>query len=205
MDLVLSPIPANAVYMTMNSLGAEDRELTKIGSGANVSMRSGRASQNVSVVFQEDGECFVNYMEMSAALARRLKLRPSRRYLLEYDASSSRLTVQPSPVSSAFAALKAVERQSPGSIYIGYALRSILGIADQRLLKIHVRSGTKLLRLAVHTSGNLLDRGLRLSSSVVRALRLPVSTPLLLTYDQRTQTLYATLPRTAANTKTGDA
>lgn len=203
MDLILSPIPANAVHLTMNGLGTEDRSLTSIGSGAQVTMRHGKASENVSLQFRDDGECFVNYMEMNAALAKRLKLQPSRRYRLEYDANAERLTIQPSPVSSASAALKSGGQLSPRSIYIGFALRSILGIPEQRGLSILLRSGSIQRRLSVYTPSNLFDSGLKLSPSTARALSLPLGAPLLLAYDQRTRTLTARALNASRDNQTG--
>lgn len=206
MDLILSPNPANVVYMTMNGLGIEDRSLASIGSGASVTLKHGRASQNVTVHFRDDGECFVNYMEMNAALAKRLKLQASRRYRLQYNAQNKQLTAVPDPVSSARAMLRTANKLPSGSIYIGNALRSILGIPERRGLAITVRQGRVSRKLAMYTPANLLDRGFRLSPSTARVLSLRADAPLVLSFDQRTLTLSVTAaPTDAADKQTGEA
>lgn len=205
MDLILSPIPVNVVYITLNSLGSEQRELASIGSGNQVTLRYGKAAQKVAIHFREEGESFVNYMEINAQLAKRLKLLASRRYWLDFDKSKNLLTVRPSPLSNSPATLKTSGGLSPGSIYIGYALRSILGIPEQGRVSINFRNGRLQRRFAVYTPSNQYDYGFRLTPATARALLLRPDTSLLLSFDQRIQTLSASVPTAAGNKRTGGA
>lgn len=189
MDLILSPIPANVVYMTMNGLGDEDRGLAAIGSGTTVTLQHGRHRQSATLHFRGDGECFANYMEMNAKLARGLQLKQDRRYKLNYRSAGKLLTIEPLVRSSASAQLRDSAALSPGSVYLGYALRSILGIPERRGLQLLLRRGELSRKLSVYTPRNQFDWGFRLAPSIINSLRFKSGTNLLLTYDQSTQTL----------------
>ncbi|GIO11594.1 hypothetical protein J19TS2_11490 [Cohnella xylanilytica] len=208
-DLILSPVPADVVYLTANGLGDDKHDLHAIGAGARVVLRHGSLRHTVTVQFREDGESFANYLELNARLAGRLRLRDSRRYRFDYNERTKVLSVAPSPVSSARASAMSSARLNPNTVHIGYELSSVLGMPERRRMPVQLRIGQRTAKFAVFTPSNLLDRTIRFAPAALRSLKLTAGTPLALSYNQNTQTLtiaWATeKPAPAADKGTGDA
>ncbi len=208
-DLILSPVPADVVYVTANGLGDDKHDLYAIGAGTRVILRHGSLRQAVTVQFREDGESFANYIELNARLAGKLRLRASRRYRFDYNERTKVLTVAPSPVSTARASAMNSNRLDSNTVHIGYELSSALGMPERRRMPVLLRIGQRTLKFAVLTPSNLLDRTIRFAPAALRVLKLTAGTPLALTYNQNTQTLTIAMATgrqaPAADKGTGDA
>jgi len=183
----VTPVPANTVFITFNKLGRENGNWNGLKAGTSITLSCGKNRREVELRFRQDAESFHTFLELNAATARQLGLRELRRYAADYDERSRVLTLAPSPLSRASAAVRG--GGASGAVQIGYALQSELGIPDRLGTAIHCRFGENRRKLIVRTPSNLFDRTFRLPSSLLRAFQLPEGKEVALRFDQNTQTL----------------
>jgi hypothetical protein len=187
MDLHLSPVPANTVYLTFNNLGGDNSDWSQLKAGSKITLRHGQARQEVVLQYRPDSESFHSSLEINPATAKRLKLRGLMRYAASYDERTGVMTLAPSPLSRAPAVLRG--GATSGHISIGYELQCALGIPERARLAVTCRYGTNQRRLTVRTPSNLFDRSFRLTGSDLRTFGLKEGTAVALLFDQRTLTL----------------
>lgn len=181
LDLYIAKVPNDTIVLTLGC--ADSSELHAIPRNTPIVLSRGAIkASNVNVQFLEGRECFADFIEMNFSLAQRLQLQALRRYSLTYSSANKTLSIQPSPISEATAAIQA---QTGNNISIGYELVSKLGIPDRQGLPIRIRNGKFLAGLRLQVPANLSDDRMRLPSYWMNKWRLSPNANYKLHYDQR--------------------
>ncbi|MBB6672828.1 hypothetical protein [Cohnella nanjingensis] len=192
MDLSLSPVKEQTVYLTNGYLQGEGNQLTSLSAGKKIVLQHGKLKQNATVQHRAAGECFIGMFEVNADLAKQLKLTDNKRYKLMHDTATDIVRIVAAPVSAGSATLRQGPKLGAQALSIGYQLQSLLGIPDTRGFSMLVKHQDASKKLAVHTPSNLFERELRMAPGTSKALRLLPGVSYGLRYDQRTRTLLVT-------------
>ncbi|MCC3371785.1 hypothetical protein [Cohnella sp. REN36] len=189
MDLNLTSVRDQTVYLTKGVLQNDDQQLTSLAPGQKIVLQHGRLRQEATIQFRAAGECFIGMFEMNAALAKKMRLLDYKRYRLVHDPNNDVVRIDAAPVSVASGMHRHSPRLRGQTISIGYQLQSQLGIPDIRGYAVTVKSGDAVRKMFVGTPSNLFDHEMQTAPGTGKALRLAPGKSYGLRYDQRTRTL----------------
>lgn len=201
-DILVSGEPdENTITFITDCSGGLPPDVRQLRDGDRVSLKKDDKVKQVVLRKERGDECAFHYAEVSHDLAKELSLRNGMRYTIEYDSASQTFLIERMPKTQLSASVSVERRQTKArakghTASIGYALLSLLGMAENQPAVFTLRKGniSKKLKLAVPV--NELDSEFRVPADIASAYGLENGKPFLLEYNQITKVLTVLGPAT---------
>jgi hypothetical protein len=196
--LVTEELNEDTIVFITDCSGGLPPDVQHVRDGARVTLKTDRQEKQVIVRKERGEECAFHYVELSPQLAKELSLRNGMRYTIKYDSAANVYEIARMPKTQLSTSVT-VERQrtkSKDTATIGYALLSLLGMAENQPTVFTLKNGKSSKKLKLIVPVNELDSEFRVPPSVAAQYGLENGKPFLLEYNQNTKVLTVLGPAT---------